>query len=129
MTYSSFTFDEDGMHLTKMQLAQRWQVTDLGEPSKIIGIEITCEYNTISISQKKYIEHLLHKEGMEHANPVVTPLDHAIPILPNPDQNEDNRSNPFACKLGELQYIANATRPDISFAVNHLASHTANPSM
>ena len=66
---------------------------------------------------------------MKHVNPIATPLDHAIPILPNPDQNENNQSNPFACIQGELQYIANAMRPDISFAVNRLASHTANPSM
>jgi len=31
--------------------------------------------------------------------------------------------------MGELQYIANATRPDISYAVNKLASYTANPSL
>ena len=31
------------------------------------------------------MEHLLRKEGMEYANPVATPLDHAIPILPNPN--------------------------------------------
>ena len=78
------------MCLTKSQLAQRWQVTNLEKLSKIIGIEITHRYNTISISQKKYIEHLLCKEGMEYMNPVATPLDHAISILLNPDQNEDN---------------------------------------
>ena len=31
--------------------------------------------------------------------------------------------------MGELQYLANATRPDISYAVNRLASYTANPSL
>ena len=35
--------------------------------------------------------------------------DHTIPILLSPDQNENNRSNPFAHLLGELQYIINAT--------------------
>lgn len=117
------------MCLTKSQLAQRWQVTDLGEPSKIIGIEITRGHNTIFISQKKYIEHLLCKEGMEYANPVVTLLDHAIPILLNPNQNEDNQFNPFARVLDKLQYIANAMQLNISFAINRLVSHTTNPSM
>ena len=31
--------------------------------------------------------------------------------------------------LSKLQYIANATWPDISFVINRLASHTVNPSM
>src|SRR4029077_10296689 len=30
---------------------------------------------------------------------------------------------------GEVQYIATATRPDIQYAVNRLASYTANPSL
>jgi len=47
----------------------------------------------------------------------------------NPDGNEGNRSNSFSRLLGELQYLANCTRPDIAFAVNRLASYTANPSM
>jgi hypothetical protein len=40
-----------------------------------------------------------------------------------------NRSNSFAKLLGELQFLANSTRPDIAFAVNRLASYTANPSL
>src|SRR5271168_1085547 len=44
-------------------------------------------------------------------------------------RNEGNHSNSFARLLGELQYLANCTRPDITFAVNRLASYTANPSL
>ena len=117
------------MRLTKEQLAQRWEITDLGEPSKIIGIEIRRGSDFLSISQQCYIEAILRKENMERANPVATPLDANIPIEPNPEESDGNRSNPFAHLLGELQYLANATRPDIAFAVNRLASYTANPSM
>jgi len=49
--------------------------------------------------------------------------------VPNPEGNDGNHSNSFARLLGELQYIANATRPDISYMVNRLASYTANPSL
>lgn len=31
--------------------------------------------------------------------------------------------------MGELQFLANATRPDIAYAVNRLAAYTANPSL
>jgi hypothetical protein len=124
-----FSTNDAGMTLTKKLISDRWEVTDLGEPSKIIGIEITRQNNSISISQKQYIESLLKKEHMEFANPVAMPLDPNVVIEPNPDPSENNRSNPFARLLGELQYIANCTRPDISFAVNRLASYTANPSL
>jgi len=38
-------------------------------------------------------------------------------------------SNDYAHILGELQYIANTTHPDIAYAVNRLASYTSNPSI
>ena len=116
------------MRLIKEQISHNWQVTDLGEPSKIIGIQIKHGNDYISITQTQYINAILTKEKMECANPVATPLDHNVPIEPNPDLSIGDRSNPFAKLLGELQYLANATRLDIAFAVNRLVSYTANPS-
>ena len=66
---------------------------------------------------------------MAQSNSVSTPLDHNVPILPNPEGNIGDWSNAYAQLLGELQYVANATRPDITYAVNRLASYTANPSL
>ena len=57
------------------------------------------------------------------------PLNPNIKILLNPKGNEGNCSNSFAQLLGELQYIANAMRPDITFAINKLVSYIVNPSM
>ena len=105
------------MNKMKMDIKAKWEVTDLGEPSKIIGIEITMSKDSIVISQRKYIESILKKEGLEHANPVGMPLDPNTPLEPNPEGNEGDCSNSFARLLGELQFIANATRPDIAYAV------------
>jgi len=113
----------------KADIKAEWEVTDLGKPSKIVGIEITMNMGSIAISQSKYIESILKKEGLERANPVGMPLDPNTPLEPNPEGNEGNRSNSFVRLLGELQFIANATRPDIAYAVNRLASYTANPSL
>ena len=55
----------------KNVLSSEWEVTDLGEPHNIIGIKVTHTDNSISISQQKYIENLLHKENMQDANPTV----------------------------------------------------------
>jgi hypothetical protein len=118
-----------GMCLTKEKLVQRWQITNIGKPTKIIGIQIKRRPDSISISQQKYIEAIQQKENMEQANPVATPLDPNVPVEPNPEEAEGNCSNLFAQLLGELQYLANATRPDIAFAINRLASYTTNPSM
>ena len=57
------------------------------------------------------------------------PLDPNALLVLNPEGNDGDCSNSFARLLGELQYIANVTRPDIAYAVNRLASYMANPSL
>ena len=108
-----------------------WEITDLGTPTKIVGIELTISADAISISSSSYINSILAKEGLEQCNAVSTPLDpHVILVLkPEPEGNIGDRSNAYARLLGELQYIANATPPYIAYAVNRLASYTANPSL
>ena len=117
------------MNKMKSDIKAEWEVTNLGEPSKIVGIEITMGKDSIAISQNKYIESILKKEGLKRANPVGMPLDPNTPLKPNPEGNEGSYSNSFTRLLGELQFIANATRPDIAYAVNRLAAYTANPSL
>ena len=113
----------------KSELRSEWEITDLGEPAKIVGIEITRGEGYVTIAQKNYVREILKREGMEYANPVAMPMDLNVELRPNPDGNDGNRSNSYARLLGELQYLANATRPDIAYAVNRLAAYTANPSL
>ena len=113
----------------KEEIKSKWTVTDMGEPTKIIGIEITIKDDSILISQEKYIDSILKREGMDDANPVGMPMDPNDKIKPNPDGNEGSKSNSYAKLLGELQFLTNATRPDIAYAVNRLSAYTANPSL
>ena len=66
---------------------------------------------------------------MDHANPVGMPLDPNVTLEPNLDGNVGDRSNSYAQLIGELQFIANATRPDIAHAISKLSAYTANPTM
>ena len=85
-----FATSNELMEQTKSDLRTEWEVTDLGEPTKIIGIEITQTENTITISQKIYIESILEREGLIGINSVATPLDPNIKLEPNPNGNEGN---------------------------------------
>jgi len=67
-----------------------WQMTELGEPSKIIRIEIAIDECSVTISQKKYIENILEKEGLKRANPIGMPLNPNTPLELNPDGNQGN---------------------------------------
>ena len=98
-------------------LSSEGEVTNLGEPHKIVSIKVTHTENSISISQQKYIENLLCKGDMLDVNPITVPMDPNIKLASILDNNELNDSNSYAKLLGCLQFISNSTRPDISFAV------------
>src|SRR6266853_6323531 len=115
-----FAMLESLIEQTKADLEAKWELTDLGEPVKIVGIEIALSDHSVTISQRWYLESVLQKEGMERANPVGMPLDPNIMLEPNPDGSQGDRSNSYARLIGELQFIANATRPDIVHTISKL---------
>jgi hypothetical protein len=78
------------MEHMKNAIKSKWETTDLGQPSKIIGIELTFMDDAVIISQQKYIENLLKKEDMAEANTVTMPMDPHIQLIPNPEDNKPN---------------------------------------
>jgi reverse transcriptase-like protein len=118
------------MQNAKRDISDTFEVIDLGEPSKIVGIEIARdrENKKITITQTGYIETILTKYGLQDACPVRTPLDAHIKLEPG-EPKTGNCSNNYTSLIGSLMYAAVATMPDIAFAVNRLASFTANPTM
>ena len=96
---------------------------------KIVRIKIALGNQSIMISQRQYLKSILQKEGMDCANPVRMPLDPNITLEPNLDGNAGDCSNSYAWLIGKLQFIVNATRPNIAHAISKLLAYTANPVM
>lgn len=82
-----FASSDEILKSVKIQLSAEWEITDLGEPAKIIGIEITRILDGIKISQEKYIDSILNKRGwrapipsqcqwtqMTNSNPILTAM-------------------------------------------------------
>ena len=63
---------------------------------------------------------------MADANPVSTPLSKSIKLEDTKEQADDP-TMPYAKAIRSLMYVAIQTRPDISFAVQHLSQYTTNP--
>ena len=127
-----FTSSDRLTQQMKDDIGSQWEATDMGDPTRIIGIEITHKDDSITISQQKYVESILRWEHMENANSVVMPLDPNIKIQLNPDENEGNRSNSFAKLLGELQFLAlsqcdtpwYSTRRESTYCIHSKLQHT-----
>lgn len=121
--------DPEMVRAIKAAIAKVFKVRDLGEAQVFLGMEIRREKSgELLLSQHRYIEQLLERHQMVDAKPRSTPLPPGFKYLPSGDQNE-LLSNPteYRALVGELNYLATNTRPDIAFALSVLSRHMAAP--
>jgi hypothetical protein len=117
---------------TRAEIEGLFETKDLGEPRKIIGIEIARDRDagTITLSQRHYIESLLAKYGLTDAKPLATPMDPNVTLrkvpADAPEAPADLRGQ-YQSMIGGLMYAAICTRPDIAYAVTTLSQYSSNP--
>ncbi|CAN0884915.1 Retrovirus-related Pol polyprotein from transposon RE1, partial [Linum grandiflorum] len=121
-----------GTHSSQIQLLlkflqSRFALRDLGRLSYFLGIEVHHTSTGLVLSQRKYISELLQRAGMVDAKPMTTPCT-ADQLLQSAADTSPAFSDPglYRSIVGGLQYL-NFTRPDISFAVNHVSQFLHQP--
>lgn len=113
---------------TKNKLCQIFPMHDLGKLNYALGIKIEQSKDCITLCQDAYVERLLEKFNMVDCKPTATPL-------PLKAQKEEDNNEPFEDinlyqqLVGSLIYLSNITRPDLAYAVSHLARAMSNPTM
>ena len=96
------------------------------------------ENQITTLSQAHYIDKILHRVGLQDANPVSTPLDPNVNLETDEEADQDKSGNDqevdhnrasgiYARAIGSLMYAAIGTRPDIAYAVHTLAKFTKSP--
>jgi Reverse transcriptase (RNA-dependent DNA polymerase) len=118
----------------KNELKTTFKIKDLGDLHWLLGIEVKRdrESRTISFSQCAYIERILERFNLQDANPLSTPLDpyHKLSLAQSPSTSRHYEAMcgvPYREAIGSLMYVAQGTRPDISFMVSFLAQFMQNP--
>ena len=97
------------------------------ESNLFLGINIeNPDDNTLRLSQGQYARTLIERHGLKDCKPVNTPMERLME--PNTTDSSTQLIKEYNSIVGGLQFLANNTRPDISFAVNHLARFLVNPS-
>ena len=116
----------------KANLAKRYEMSDLGEIESYLGVRITRDRpnRCLQIDQAGYTRDIIDRFGMADANPNKTPLPAGADVLLVKYDGEASSSDVkhYQSLIGSLLYVQIGTRPDISFAVSHLAQYSANPS-
>lgn len=78
------------------------------------------------LDQEKYIKEILAKFGMSDCRPAKTPIEVCLKF--SQGNNEETRTDfPYQQAIGSLLYVAQGTRPDISYAVNALSRYNREP--
>lgn len=111
----------------KRQIGKKWKMEDSGDVSHFLGIKISRDRNkhTMHLSQAGYIDQVLTKHLDKRTKPVAVPMQE-IPegtLVASPVQQRE-----YPIIVGKLLWLANSTRPDLSFAVSVLARHMREPS-
>lgn len=97
------------------------------ESNVFLGIQIINQGpNTTKLSQEHYALEKLRGHQLDNCKPISRPFEHMH--TPNECQCTKEDHKVFNQMIGELQYLSNHTRPDITHAVNHLARFLQNPS-
>ena len=96
---------------------QGYILTDKGPLSVYLGIQVDrLQGNKISMKQPALIERIIAQCGLKDMRMHDTPADTIL----DRDENGQERKNDFHYHslVGELNYLAATTRPDIQFAVH-----------
>lgn len=106
-------------------------MTNLGAWHFYLGMEVIRDRprRTLRLSQEAYLRRVLEDFGMLQANPVATPMETSVHLVPAEDgyQAESSLVKTYQSAVGSLMYAMLGTRPDLAFAVSVVSRFASNP--
>ena len=105
-------------------LRKSYKITDLGEPRRLVGLNITPLPNGIQLDQCQFVKDVAADFKQSASKPVQTPIaPGSVPLGASPDLPPGHR---YLSLVGSLLW-ASVTRPDIAVAVSIACSKSAKP--
>jgi hypothetical protein len=106
----------------KNSLRARYEIKDLGELRRILGIKVRRDRaaRTISLSQKPYIESIINEFNLTDATPLSTPTAMGAILTKDqspqtPEEIEEMENIPYARGVGKLMHYYVSTGPQIGY--------------
>ena len=126
--------NEHDINEARHHLKAEFEMKDLGQTKFCLGLQLEHFSAGIFVYQATYIQKMLEKFNMDKAYPCKTPMVvRSLEVEKDPFRPREEGEKilgpelPYLSAIGALMYLANSTRPDIAFAVNLLARHSAAP--
>ena len=119
----------------KKDLSSEFEMKDLGEAKKVLGMEITRDRRSgrVSLTQKGYLQKVLQRFNIgKDTKSVSTPLtSHFMLSAMMSPKNVEERDYMthvlYASAVGSLMYAMVCTRPDLSQAVSMVSRYMHDP--
>ncbi|GJR37376.1 retrovirus-related pol polyprotein from transposon TNT 1-94 [Tanacetum coccineum] len=119
---------------TKSLLKKEFDMKELGEEKKILGMEIVRDWSRkiLRVSQSGYVSKILNNFRIDNGKSVKMPLGGHFKLslkdCPVKDCDIERMSKvPYANGVGSLMYLMMCTRSDIAYAVSVVSRYLANP--
>ncbi|CAM9797774.1 unnamed protein product [Heterosigma akashiwo] len=117
----------------KLSFASRFEITDLGSLTQILGIKVVRDRRNkcFFLCQASFVKGTtIAKFGLDFLPAVcTTPMDHTVDLSPSPRYvcalQDANRYR--SSMVGTLAWLSNWTRPELAFAVHKLQRSQSNP--
>jgi hypothetical protein len=117
--------DKEVLVATKRQLSARFKMKDLGASKIILGMDISRDRatRTLSLGQGRYAQKVVERFGLGSARGQPTPMDPSIDLT----QPSAACTKPYREAIGSLMYLMVGTRPDLAYSIGKLAKFVERP--
>jgi hypothetical protein len=118
----------DDLEACKGDLSKIFTMTDLGEASYFLGMELSRdrEAKRLYLHQGAYIKRMLQRFHMGECPPLRTPLPSGTRVGPTATENPTDLQQ-YQSAVGSLMYLMVGTRPDLAFTVGAISQFMAAP--
>ncbi|GEQ69929.1 hypothetical protein JCM33374_g3605 [Metschnikowia sp. JCM 33374] len=123
-----FGKDESEISKVKQSLSSTFQMKDLGQANKFLGINVDIRSDYIKLYMADYIQDTLHVFGLEDCNPNQIPWKPGFVLdsfEDDPDEAVDITS--YRSIVGKIIYIAFTCRYDVAFYASRLSRYLTRP--
>uniref|UniRef100_A0AAV1TWC1 Polyprotein n=1 Tax=Peronospora matthiolae TaxID=2874970 RepID=A0AAV1TWC1_9STRA len=111
---------------TKADLKTRFEMTDSGKCTFVLGIELVDESDgSVTMCQRRYVNDILKRFGMDECKATASPVDLSTRLVASTEAAKIDV--PFREAVGALMHLTTATRPDIAYAVGYVSRFMENP--
>ncbi|EGD80809.1 hypothetical protein PTSG_11719 [Salpingoeca rosetta] len=109
----------------KQQIKESFEAEDLGPLTWYLGLHLTSPADgVLHIAQTQAINDIVNDYNLAAAASVSTPM--RVGIDASSISEQPDRRLPFRNLVGSLLYLANRTRPDVSFAMSDPSDHVVS---